>query len=299
MDITKLRALMTAADCGSLSAAAEKLGYTQSALTHMMRSLEDEAGVPLLRRGNRGVSLTSEGERLSPLIRALLRCDERLGQELALTRGVERGRLSIGTYSSISVHWLPQVLELFQHRFPGIEVELLEGSGEELTSWLSQGRVEITFGSLAADSPFHTIKILDDPMLAVLPPSHPRAGDAVFPVECFRGEQFLAYTTSAGPDDDLRRAMELAGVPPTVKFISNFDQTIVAMVEHNLGVTILPALIMEGLQARVAVMPLSPPISRTLGISLRPREEPSPALRRFVDCALTLLRPGFDMDGSR
>ena len=135
---------MTAADCGSLSAAAEKLGYTQSALTHMMRSLEDEAGVPLLRRGNRGVSLTSEGERLSPLIRALLRCDERLGQELALTRGVERGRLSIGTYSSISVHWLPQVLELFQHRYPGIEVELLEGSGEELTSWLSQGRVEIT-----------------------------------------------------------------------------------------------------------------------------------------------------------
>ena len=88
-------------------------------------------------------------------------------------------------------------------------------------------------------------------------------------------------------------------MPPTVKFISNFDQTIVAMVEHNLGVTILPALIMEGLQARVAVMPLSPPISRTLGISLRPREEPSPALRRFVDCALTLLRPGFDMDGSR
>lgn len=296
MDITKLRALMTAADCGSLSAAAEKLGYTQSALTHMMKALEDEAGLPLLRRGNRGVGLTSEGERLSPLIRALLRCDERLGQELALARGLERGKLSIGTYSSISLHWLPQILERFQGSYPGIEVELLEGSGEEMTQWLSEGRVEVTFGSLPPNSPFHTIKILDDPMLAVLPLGHPMAGDAEFPVERFRGEQFLAYTASAGPDDDLRAAMELAGVPSTVKFISNFDQTIVAMVEHNLGVTILPALILEGMSAKVAAMPLSPPISRTLGISLRPREEPSPALRRFVSCALTLLRPGFDMD---
>ena len=299
MDITKLRALMTAADCGSLSAAAQRLGYTQSALTHMMNALESEAGVPLLRRGNRGVCLTQEGERLSSLMRALLQCDERLQQELALTRGLERGRISIGAYSSVSLHWLPQVLELFQGRYPGIEVELLEGSGAEMTQWLSEGRVDVTFGSLPPDTTFYTIKILEDPMLAVLPKNHPMAGEKAFPVEKFRGETFLAYTTSAGPDDDLRRAMELAGVPQTVKFLSNFDQTIVAMVEHNLGVTILPALIMEGLNADVAKVPLFPPISRSLGMAMRPNEESSPALRRFVSCALSLLRPGFDMDRER
>ena len=75
---------------------AETLGYTQSGVTHMMRSLEEEAGFPLLLRGNRGVKFTAEGERLAPLFRELLQASDRLEQEMALTRGVERGSVKIG-----------------------------------------------------------------------------------------------------------------------------------------------------------------------------------------------------------
>ena len=67
MDTAKVRALLASADFGSISKAAETLGYTQSGVTHMMRSLEEEAGFPLLLRGNRGVKFTAEGERLAPL----------------------------------------------------------------------------------------------------------------------------------------------------------------------------------------------------------------------------------------
>ena len=99
MDTAKIRALLAAADLGSISKAADALGYTQSGVTHIIRALEEEAGFPLLLRGNRGVRLTADGERLAPLFRELAAMADRLEQELALTRGVERGAVRIGTYS--------------------------------------------------------------------------------------------------------------------------------------------------------------------------------------------------------
>lgn len=292
MDTAKLRALLTAADIGSLSGAAAALGYTQSGLTHMMNALEEEAGVPLLARGNRGVRLTPDGERLLPAMRELVTCDERLEQELALTRGLERGRVRIGSFSSMSLRWLPRVLERFQTVCPAIEVELLEGNGAEIEAWLDEGRVDLAFTSLQPNFTYETIRIKEDPMLAVLPRSHPMAGAAVYPIQQLRGETFLVYTTNTEPDEDLARVMRLAGIPPRVRFSSNFDQTIISMVEHNLGVTVMPALILEGSSADVAAVPLSPPLSRTLGIALRPGARRAPALSRFLACALSLLLPG-------
>ncbi|MFR5783102.1 MAG: LysR family transcriptional regulator, partial [Oscillospiraceae bacterium] len=205
MDTAK-SALLAAAELGSISKAADSLGYTQSGVTHIVNSLE-EAGFPLLLRGNRGVRLTAEGERLAPLMRELLQNADRLEQEMALTRGVERGTVRIGTYSSISLRWIPRILEAFQERYPGISVELLEGNGPEIEEWLSSGRIDIAFTSLQPHFNFDTIKIQDDPMMAVLPRTHPMAGAEVFPIGRFKGEPFLVYTTTSNvPDEDLARA---------------------------------------------------------------------------------------------
>ena len=289
MDTAKVRALLASADFGSISKAAETLGYKQSGVTHMMRSLEEEAGFPLLLRGNRGVKFTAEGERLAPLFRELLQASDRLEQEMALTRGVERGSVKIGTYSSISLHWMPKILEAFQERYPNIEVELLEGNGEEIEEWLSSGRIDIGYTSLRTASNFDTVKITDDPMFAVLPKNHPRAHDETFPITAFKGEPFLVYVSNTKPEVDLAQAMEMAEVGEKYKFSSNFDMTILAMVEHNLGITIMPRLILEGSHADVAAIPISPPISRSLGMAVRSMDGASPAMRRFMDCTHEVL----------
>ena len=289
MDTAKVRALLSSVDFGSISKAAEALGYTQSGVTPMMRALEEEAGFQLLLRGNRGVKFTAEGERLAPLFRDLLQAADRLEQEMALTRGLEQGSVKIGTYSSISLHWMPQILEAFQERYPNIEVELLEGNGEEIEEWLSSGRIDIAYTSLRPHYTFDTVKILDDPMFAVLPKSHPRANDETFPIEAFKGEPFLVYVSNTKPEVDLAQAMEMAGVGEKYKFSSNFDMTILAMVEHNLGVTIMPRLILEGAHADVAAVPISPPVSRSLGMAVRSMADASPAMRRFMNCTREVL----------
>lgn len=200
MDTLKLAALLTAAELGSISKAAEALGYTQSGVTHIINSLEEEAGFPLLVRGNRGVRFTAEGERLAPFIREVVQAAATLAQEAALTRGLERGTVRVGTYSSISLRWMPRILEAFQERYPGIAVELLEGNGPEMEEWLSTGRIDIAFTSLQPHFNFETIRIQDDPMMAVLPRTHPMANAEVFPVGRFKGEPFLVYMSTTAMD---------------------------------------------------------------------------------------------------
>ncbi len=290
MDTVKLAALLTAAELGSISKAAEKLGYTQSGVTHIISSLEDEAGFPLLVRGNRGVQFTAEGERLAPFIREVVQAAANLAQEVALTRGLERGTVRIGTYSSISMRWIPRILEAFQEQYPGISVELLEGNGPEIEEWLTTGRIDIAFTSLQPHFNFDTIRIQDDPMMAVLPKTHPMANAEVFPIGRFKGEPFLVYTTSSNvPDEDLARAMRIANIPKKAKLSSNFDVTILSMVEHNLGITIMPKLILEGSTADVAAIPLDPPLKRTLGMAIKSGRAASPAMRRMIDCAKGVL----------
>ena len=86
MNISKYKALLAAVDMGSFSAAANKLGYTQSGLTHMMNALEDELGFSILQRGSWGVKLTSGGERIIPRIRELVNCEDALMNEIELVK---------------------------------------------------------------------------------------------------------------------------------------------------------------------------------------------------------------------
>ena len=168
-------------------------------------------------------------------------------------------------------------------------MELLEGNAEEIDEWLSGGRIDIAYTSLHPNFRFDTVKILDDPMYAVLPRNHPRAHDATFPITAFKGEPFLVYVSDTRPEKDLAQAMEMAGIGAKAKYSSNFDMTILAMVEHNLGVTIMPKLILAGSKADVAAIPISPPVTRSLGMAVRSLAEASPAMRRLMSVTREVL----------
>ena len=101
MDTKKWEALVTAVELGSFTRAAEKLGCTQSGLTHMMNSLEKEAGLPLLLRDRYGVRPTAAGERLLPLVQDFLRSGRRLEEQMAAQSGLKRENIRVGAYSSI------------------------------------------------------------------------------------------------------------------------------------------------------------------------------------------------------
>ncbi|NCC68687.1 MAG: LysR family transcriptional regulator, partial [Clostridia bacterium] len=139
MSANKYEAFVRVVELGSLTKAAEAIGVTQSAVSHMINSLEAEFGFSLLRRGRSGAFLTTEGERVIPAVRGILNHSEQLSQIVASIRGVETGTVRIGAFTSVAVHWLPGMIKAFQRDYPNVEIRLMNGDYHDVEQWLEEG----------------------------------------------------------------------------------------------------------------------------------------------------------------
>ena len=127
MDLNRYKIYLSVPDSGSFTAAAAAWNYTPSGVVHLINALEQEFGFPLFVRTRRGVHLTTDGEQLVAPLRDLVQCDDRLRQVCSKIQGVLTGKVRIGSYYSISAHWLPPVIGRFHRDFPGVQIELMEG----------------------------------------------------------------------------------------------------------------------------------------------------------------------------
>ena len=118
--LRQLEVFTAATEQESLTRAAEQLGYTQSGISHMMQSLEDEVGFPLMVRTSSGIVPNHEGEMLLPIIRQLLNTSEALEQYIAKIKGADTGRIRIAAYSSVATNWLPGIIRDFQKDYPHV-----------------------------------------------------------------------------------------------------------------------------------------------------------------------------------
>ena len=281
MNLAKYQALVAVVEQGSLTRAAQKLGCTQSAVSHSIDSLEKELGFPLLKRGRAGVHLTAEGERLMPAVRTLLASAEQLSQTASAIRGLDAGLVRIGTFTSVAVHWLPGVLKEFQTDYPKVEFKLLNGDYHDVEQWLSDGSIDIGFVTVPCAVDCECIPLMEDRLLAILPLNSRFASYPRFPlVEC-ETEPFISLLQSS--DHDARRALEAAGVQPNVRFYTKDDYAILAMVEQGLGMSIMPELLLKGRHDALLTLPLVPEAKRTLGIAIAAGDKAGPATRRFAD----------------
>jgi DNA-binding transcriptional LysR family regulator len=281
MNIKKYEVFSRTAELGSLTRAAESLGLTQSAVSHIIAGLEEDFGFPLLVRSRLGARLTSDGERVMPLIRNILSDNEELEQTAEAIRGLDTGSVSIGTFTSVAVHWLPGMIKEFQLDYPRVEFKLSNGDYYDVDRWLSEGSVDIGFITLPTDLKCECVPLLKDRILAVLPPDRSLCGLERFPLKDMENEPFISLME--GSDNDVRRALDMVGISPDVKFTTKDDYAIIAMVEQGLGVSILPELLLEGRRNNVQVLELDPPVSRTIALAFPAAYSAGPATRRFAE----------------
>jgi DNA-binding transcriptional LysR family regulator len=281
MGLRKWNVFLAVVDSGSYTKAGEELGYTQAGITQMMKSLEKEVGFPLFHKGHQGVSLTGEGVSLLPSIRHLISAEESLNQEISFLTGSRKGTLKIGTYTSCSIHWIPGIIQTFRREYPGIHFDISEGNEAELSNWIRDHKVDIAFTSYQSCSSYHFIHLYDDPMLAVVPKGHPLAAYNEVPIELFESSDFVVsdYTYL----NDVHRILKTAGVTPDIKYTSHNDYSILSMVEHNLGISILPELILKGSTGNFEARPLKPCALRRLGMAVSSPADISPAMKIFIE----------------
>ncbi|WP_310695043.1 LysR family transcriptional regulator, partial [Burkholderia multivorans] len=139
MTLAQLQALAAVVELGSLTAAADRLNRSQSAISHALTELEDLTGVKLLARERQPVALTAAGERLWPYVRNVVREAQTLRQQFSLSRGKLEGRLVVASLPSVSLAFVAPALEALKAMHPGVSAVLLEGTDTEVEAWIDDG----------------------------------------------------------------------------------------------------------------------------------------------------------------
>lgn len=280
-NLQKYQAFLQTVEDGSFTRAGEHLGFTQSAVSRMIRDLEEELDLCLLERGRGGVRLTSDGEALLPYVRDLCRSHQRLLDEASSLNGMQSGLIRIGTFSSVATHWLPEIIRSFQQDYPRIDYELLLGDYTEIEQWVLEGRVDLGFIRLPASSQLDTIFLENDELMAILPEEHPDAELSSVPVEHLTHEPFMLL--EKGARAEISEIFDRHHLTPNVHFTTWDDYAVMSMVEKGLGLSILPSLILKRIPYRIVAKPLDPPAYRKIGVALRDRKNLSLAVRTFLD----------------
>src|SRR2546423_3561902 len=251
LDVKRMRVLKEVAAQRSFSVAADKLGYTQSAVSQQIAALEREAGSVLIERNPRGIRLTDAGE---ALVRHADKILARLGEaeaELEAIAGLRGGRLRLGSFPTAGATLLPRAIAEFSARHPAVELSLAESEPDESLPRLKAGELDLILVDDApapdADDDVEYVHLLDDPLHIALPVHHPLASRRRIRIEDLAAEPWIQGTQICACTRQVQRACSNAGFEPRVAYESDDFQVVHGLVAAGVGVAPIPgpALVSE------------------------------------------------------
>lgn len=274
-------ALQKILELDSFTKAAEALGYTQSAMSQMISSLEDELSIKLLHRSRVGVKLTLEGADLYPFIERTILQYQSMQEKAIEIKGLETGVIRIGTISSITCHWMPQLIKEFQLLYPNVQFILHQGDYSSIQEWIKIGAVDFGFITPASVTGLHTITIKEGRMLAVLPENHKLASHSTVNLHEIVNDSFILL--EEGHFSEPMEAFHSCNLEPNIKFCIHDDYAIMTMVEAGLGISILAELVLRRTNFNVVLLPVEPPIIRTIAIGYKTKNKLPIASKYFIE----------------
>ncbi|MFJ4875281.1 LysR family transcriptional regulator [Streptomyces sp. NPDC088745] len=289
MKISQCTALVAIADAGSFTLAAKALSVSQSAVSHAVSSLEKSLGVALMSRSRSGIEFTDVGERVLQHARTVVHGAEQIRQEARAVREHRSGTLRVGTSQSFAGRLLPRLLSEFRAAWPGIGIELREGTDQEIAEWLGGYAVDVGVVALPKER-LNTVPLLQDEVYAVLPQDHPLAGRGELSVTDLADELFVMPVS--GVETLLRAAFRTAGLTPRIGYRAHDVNSLLSMVAEGLGITVVPALALPSapIHPHLRVLPFAPSLTRSVGIGVRTGARHVPAVEAFVATARKLAR---------
>ncbi|BAQ75064.1 LysR family transcriptional regulator [Pseudomonas sp. Os17] len=287
MTLTQLEIFSRVAELAGFTSAATRLGISQSAVSHAIKSLEQELGVELFRRHQSQVELTDIGRQLLLRARAMLGLAATLEQEAADARGMKRGTLRIGSFGpTSSTRLLPQILGEYRKAYPGIEVHIDEGPDRQVLQWLEERRIDLGFVVLPEER-FDTFPLLEDQLVALIPAAHALARERQVRLDQLCHDPFVL--TEAGSAELVSRLFVGAGLRPNIRYRSSQLLSTLETVARGEAVSILAELSLPAaIDARYVSRALAPAVRRQVGIAVLDQRQSSPATLAFIGHAQRL-----------
>jgi DNA-binding transcriptional LysR family regulator len=291
-DLHRARTFVAIVRHGSVSAAADALGYTQSAVSQQLSTLERDIGLTLIDRGRRPLRPTPAGTELLPDVERLLSRAAALDATVGDVRGLRRGRVEVVAFASALASLLPPVVAAFRAAHPGVDVGVAEAETDPALAALRGGSADVAVihlmpgQEIADDGDLVRAPLADDPLHAVLPAAHRLSARESIPLDALAGEP-LVVPRADGPAGGFRRLVEgllaQSGVEPRVAYELDNLQAAQAFAAAGLGVALMHGLTLHSAPPTVAIRPLTPATGARRVEVVRVRARRVPAARALWD----------------
>ena len=283
MTFAQLQAFQAVVEVKSFTEAAERLSITQSGISHAIRSLEEEFGLPLFMRDKNGVALTQAGQLVVEHVREILGRSERIRQEMSALSGLRVGKVRVGSFQSVAIRILPSLVGGFHRLYPGLDMTIFEGTDTEVQEWLLSGTVDIGF-VVAPCTELESVPVLDDEIRVVLPEKHPLGKRQTLSWEELGEEPLVVSKCSYEAIIASMTPRETSG-ESTVRVEARNIQTVIAMVREGVGIALVPSLAIPEECSGVVIRSLGTSLSRTVLLATCSTLKLSPAGKAFWNYA--------------
>ncbi len=268
MHNAKYEAALSVAETGSLKKTAELLGYTQTGVSYLINSLEEELDMQLFVRNYGGTVLTAEGKTLLPYIRSVCNCENLLMSKVHEMKHLNSGLLRIASFSSVHTNWLPAMVKVYQSLYPGIEVEMkCCDDYDRLEEMICTGEVDCGFVILPTKKKMKVTEIYTDSVVAVIGEQHPLAEQPCFPVSQLDAFPYIQSLVSS--EREVEELFAKYGKKADIAHRVDNDFTMLSMISNGYGFAIFPRLLLEHLNFPIVAKPLDPPEDRKIGFAVR------------------------------
>lgn len=288
MEIHQLRYFLAVAQTGSFTVAANTCHVSQPSLSAQIAKLETELGGPLIERHRQGARLTKRGEIFRARAAEALRQLESGRFEIEQLDGLTLGSVTLGCLPTTGAYLLPPLLKEFRKAHPGISVSLREESSPQLARLLRESEVDLAIMDEAGlGSGLRSELLFSEPLLIAVPPGHRFATRRKLALAALADEPLILMKPGHGFRKIVLDALRRAGVEPRVVYESGEIETVQALVEAGLGLSLVPKVVKRSGLAYTEILPPTP--SRTLHIAWREESVLSPAALAMKKIALATL----------
>jgi DNA-binding transcriptional LysR family regulator len=295
IDAAGLRVMKAIHDEGSFTAAAAALGFSQPAISQMVRRLEERTGTVLVERIGRSVRLTEAGDVLARHAVPVLAALEAATAEVSAIAGLRTGRVRLMAFPSSSATLVPRALALVKERYPDVSVSFHEAEPPESLAALRAGTCDlaVAFAYEGTDlgrgeddlDGLVTHKLLDDQVRLALPKDHPMAQAPVADLAALSDETWIAGCPRCR--GHLLSLCDKAGFAPDVAFETEDYVAVLGLVAEGLGVALIPDLILRSAShPDVVTLPVNPASRRAVHVVTTADLERVPAVRATVEALL-------------
>ncbi|MFW5471119.1 LysR family transcriptional regulator [Knoellia sp. CPCC 206435] len=292
IDAAGLRVMRAIADEGSFTAAALSLGYSQPAISQMVRRLETRTGTTLVERVGRSVRLTEAGAVLARHAGPVLSALDAAEEEVAAIAGLRSGRVRLMAFPSASATLVPKALARVKAKHPGVSITFSEAEPRESLAALRAGECDLAVAFVYEGTDlgrgeedleaFVTTPLLDDEVLLAVPRTHALAGSSQVDMAALQDETWIAGCPRCR--GHLLQLASTAGYVPDVAYETEDYVAVMGLIAEGLGIAVIPDLILRTVHHEdVTALPMTPASRRHIVAVTTPDLQRVPAVRATLD----------------